>query len=65
MLICFHHGKGVIHTEFVFQHHTITGEYRLSVMECLLKTIVRATPEYQEAGSFSRSINNAPFHRRF
>lgn len=34
-------------------------------MECLLKRIVRAEPEYREAGSFIRSIDNAPFHGRF
>jgi len=62
MLVCFYDSKGIIHHEFVPEGQTVTGNFYLSVLECLWKRIRSVRPEYSAPGSWFLLHDNAPVH---
>jgi len=62
MLICFFDIRGVVHTEFVPQGHTVNQELYLGVLRRLRNSIRQKRPELWQSGDWFFHHDNAPAH---
>ena len=62
MLITLFESKGIIHKECVPSGQTVTAEYYLDVLICLMARIRRIRHEYRDPKSWSLFHDKAPSH---